>query len=96
MKKATSALPGILSKQGALLLNARLVEQVADLMHDTAFFIKDASGRYVVVNQSLVDRHGLKDKSQMIGDALDVFLAGFARVHGASVELTPARVKAIG
>lgn len=67
MKKATPVLPGILSKQGALLMDARLVEQVADLMHDTAFFIKDASGRYVVVNQSLVDRHGLKDKSQMLG-----------------------------
>ncbi len=48
-------------------MDARLVEQVADLMHDTAFFMKDASGRYVLVNQSLVERHGLKDKSQMLG-----------------------------
>lgn len=48
-------------------MDARLVEQVADLMHDTAFFIKDASGRYVLVNQSLVERHGLTDKSLMIG-----------------------------
>ncbi len=67
MKKATSALPGIFSNQGALLMDARLVEQVADLMHDTAFFIKDVTGRYVLVNQSLVVRHGLKDKSQMLG-----------------------------
>jgi hypothetical protein len=36
-------------------------------MQNTAFFIKDASGRYVVVNQSLVERHGLKEKSQMLG-----------------------------
>lgn len=68
MKTAgAAALPGILSTQGALLIDARLVEQVTDLMHDTAFFIKDASGRYLVVNQSLVERHGLAEKTQMIG-----------------------------
>lgn len=44
-----------------------MIEQVADLMHDTAFFIKDDAGRYLVVNQSLVERHGLRDKSQMLG-----------------------------
>lgn len=67
MKKATPGFPGIVSTQGALLVDARLVEEVANLMHDTAFFIKDASGRYLVVNQSLVERHGLRDKSQMLG-----------------------------
>ena len=67
MKNTSAALHGILSAQGALLIDSRLVEQVANLMHDTAFFIKDASGRYLVVNQSLVERHGLADKSQMIG-----------------------------
>lgn len=67
MKKVTPAFPGLLSKQGVLLIDARLIEQVADLMHDTAFFIKDVSGRYLVVNQSLVERHGLKEKSQMLG-----------------------------
>ena len=67
MKKAATAFPGILSTQGTLLMDARMIELVADLMHDTAFFIKDASGRYLVVNQSLVERHGLKHKSQMLG-----------------------------
>jgi PAS domain S-box-containing protein len=67
MKKTASAFPGILSTNGTLLVDARVVEQLADLMHDTAFFIKDASGRYLVVNQSLVERHGLKQKSQMLG-----------------------------
>ena len=67
MKSAATAIPGILSPQGTLLIDVRLVEQIADLMHDTAFFIKDASGRYIVVNQSLVERHGLADKSQMLG-----------------------------
>jgi len=67
MKAAFASLPGIVSDKGQLLVEARLVEQIADLMHDTAFFIKDAAGRYVVVNLSLVERHGLKDKSQMVG-----------------------------
>ena len=67
MKTAFSALPGILSPRGHLLIDTQFVEQVADLMHDTAFFIKDANGRYVVVNQSLVERHGLAGKAQMIG-----------------------------
>ena len=81
MKTASTALPGMLSAQGALLIDSRLVEQVADLMQDTAFFIKDASGRYLVVNQSLVERHGLADKSQMIGRRpCDVCSGDFGRV----------------
>jgi AraC-like DNA-binding protein len=67
MKKAATAFPGTLSTQGTLLMEVRMIEQIADLMHDTAFFIKDASGRYMVVNQSLVERHGLRSKSQMLG-----------------------------
>lgn len=67
MTKVTRALSGLLSKQGSLLIDTRHVELIADLMHDTAFFIKDGLGRYLVVNQSLVERHGLKYKSQMVG-----------------------------
>jgi PAS domain S-box-containing protein len=67
MKTGSPALPGIVSTHGALLIESRLLEQLADLMHDTAFFVKDALGRYLVVNQSLVERHGLADKWQMIG-----------------------------
>lgn len=58
---------GMVSERGALLVDARLLEQIADLMHDTAFFIKDAAGRYLVVNLSLVERHGLRDKAEMLG-----------------------------
>jgi PAS domain S-box-containing protein len=67
MKQHTAALPGLLSIKGALLIDTRHIEKISDLMHDTAFFIKDAEGRYLVVNQSLVERHGLKDKTQMLG-----------------------------
>lgn len=67
MKAISSAFPSIISSGERLLLDVQLVEQVADLMHDTAFFIKDSTGRYVMVNKSIVERHGLKNKSQMIG-----------------------------
>lgn len=67
MKNTTSLPHGLLSADGALLVDARLVEQVADVMHDTAFFIKDAEGRYRVVNRSIVEWHGLAHKSQMLG-----------------------------
>jgi AraC-like DNA-binding protein len=67
MKKAISTFPGIFSNHGALLLDFRVIEPLVDLLHDTAFFIKDSAGRYLLVNQSLVERHGMKHKSQMLG-----------------------------
>ena len=44
-----------------------LLERLFDRSPDVAFFVKDATGRYVAVNESLVARHGLKSKSQVIG-----------------------------
>ncbi len=44
-----------------------LLERLFDQSMDVAFFVKDAHGRYVAVNESLVARHGLKSKSQVIG-----------------------------
>jgi len=59
--------PSTMQSQGNISIDARLIEQVADLMHDTAFFIKDLDGRYCLVNRSIVEWHGLAHKSQMIG-----------------------------
>lgn len=44
-----------------------LLVRLFDQAPDVAFFVKDAFGRYVAVNDSLVARHGLKNKSQVIG-----------------------------
>ncbi|MCU0712965.1 MAG: AraC family transcriptional regulator [Pirellula sp.] len=44
-----------------------LLSKLFDLSPDVAFFIKDAAGKYIAVNQSLVERHGLKSKSQVLG-----------------------------
>lgn len=54
-------------------------EPLFDAMPDVVFFVKDLQGRYVVVNQTLVNRCGLKEKSQLIGRTADeVFPASLA------------------
>lgn len=42
-------------------------EVLFDGLYDTVYFIKNAAGQYVVVNETLVERCGLKRKSQLIG-----------------------------
>jgi AraC-like DNA-binding protein len=49
------------------VVDLSVLEDLFDQMPDIAFFVKDASGRYAVVNNSLVARHGLLEKSQVIG-----------------------------
>jgi len=59
----------------------RLLEQLFDHTPDIAFFIKDAAGRYIVVNDSLAERHGLRSKSQMLGRRpSDVCPGDFGRI----------------
>ena len=48
-------------------IDVLLLEQLFDVVTDVAFFVKDADGRYVSVNQSLVTRHGLQNKNEAIG-----------------------------
>lgn len=48
-------------------MDARLLEQLFDSVPDIAFFIKDASGCYQVVNHTLVERNGLASKQDLIG-----------------------------
>ncbi|MDA0707423.1 MAG: AraC family transcriptional regulator [Proteobacteria bacterium] len=42
-------------------------EIVFDCLTDSVFFIKDSRGRYLSVNQTLVQRCGLLDKSELLG-----------------------------
>jgi PAS domain S-box-containing protein len=48
-------------------LDPALLEELFDHTHDITFFMKDAAGRYLVVNQALVERHGYRQKSEVIG-----------------------------
>jgi AraC-like DNA-binding protein len=67
VKIRTISPPNLVASDGSLALDARVLEQLFDQTPDIAFFIKDAAGRYVVVNHSLVERNGLRDKSQLLG-----------------------------
>ncbi len=44
-----------------------LLVQLFEYASDIAFFIKDAGGRYIDVNESLLRRHGLKCKADALG-----------------------------
>lgn len=52
---------------GVSSIDVNILAQLFDSAPDVAFFVKDATGRYVVVNESLVKRHGLKSRSDVIG-----------------------------
>jgi AraC-like DNA-binding protein len=52
---------------GALLADPFFAEALFDLLADVVFFVKDAIGRYIVVNTTLMRRCGFQHKSQLIG-----------------------------
>jgi PAS domain S-box-containing protein len=51
----------------AMATSLPMVEQLFDHVPETAFFLKDSEGRYLAVNQSLVERCGMQEKVQLIG-----------------------------
>ena len=56
-----------------------VLERLFDHLPDTAFFLKDTGGRYVAVNESLVERCGLRHKRDLIGRHVrDIFPAPLA------------------
>jgi AraC-like DNA-binding protein len=58
-----------------------LLERLFDRSPEVAFFIKDEAGRYAAVNESLVARHGLKHKSQVLGKCpQDICPGDFGRI----------------
>jgi len=59
--KAAPGAPSAISAELAI------IEPLFDHVPETAFFIKDIHGRYVAVNQSLVERCGLESKRQLLG-----------------------------
>ena len=69
---------GVLAATG---IDRALLEELFDHTPDIAFFIKDADGRYTNVNHSLVERHGLQSKAEMIGRRpADVCVGSFGRI----------------
>ncbi len=65
-------------------VEASVLEKLFDQAPDVAFFIKDAAGRYLAVNASLVERHGLRQKSQVLGKRpSDICPGDFGRIPAA-------------
>ena len=61
-----------------------MLEQLFDHVPETAFFLKDRTGRYQVVNQSLVHRCGLREKRQLVGRHVrDIFPSELAERYAA-------------
>ena len=81
MKLSTTAALRSLASPPAGTVDMRLLEQLFVHTPDTAFFIKDARGCYLAVNNSLLERHGLRDKSQMLGRRpCDICPGDFGRI----------------
>ncbi len=79
MKQLAAAAPGVPAP-----VDVALLESLFDQAPDVAFFIKDAAGRYQVVNRSLVERHGLRQKSQVLGKRPSEICPGeFGRIPAA-------------
>lgn len=65
----------------------RTVETLFDHVPDTAFFVKDRAGRYLAVNQSFVERCGLRDKQEITGRSVrEIFPAELAARYEAQDE----------
>ena len=64
-----------------------MIEQLFDHVPETVFFLKDSSGRYVAVNQTLVARCGLREKSDLLGKHVrDIFPVELAQRYAAQDE----------
>jgi PAS domain S-box-containing protein len=70
-----------------LLAGLATIEQLFDHVPETAFFLKDRHGRYLAVNQSLVERCGLREKRDLVGRHVrDIFPAELAERYAAQDE----------
>ncbi|MFJ3481917.1 helix-turn-helix domain-containing protein [Pseudomonas sp. NPDC090202] len=67
-----------------LLSSLERVAPLFDALPDVVFFVKDAQARYALVNQTLAQRCGCKEKSQLVGrTAEDVFPPRFGPLYTA-------------
>ena len=67
MKVGTMRSVGAQLQAGNLPVAADVLAELFDHAPDLAFFVKDNTGRYLAVNESLIKRHGYRHKSQVLG-----------------------------
>ena len=81
LKKKRTIEPPVSVVSHVTQVDVALLVQLFDQVSEIAFFVKDAKGCYVAVNQSLLTRHGLKNSSQVIGKRpIDVCPGDFGRI----------------
>ncbi|MFZ6772830.1 helix-turn-helix domain-containing protein [Undibacterium sp. SXout7W] len=69
---------------GLSLRDAFFSEALFDAMPDIVFFVKDDQGKYIVVNQTLVRRCGLREKSALLGRTVaELFPGSMAAAYSA-------------
>lgn len=62
-------------------IDLSLLEILFDQVQDVVFFVKNSKGEYICINDSLVNRHGLKSKADAIGKRpCDICPGDFGRV----------------
>lgn len=67
---------------GASIADPFFSEALFDALPDVVFFVKDIEGRYVVVNQTLVQRCGQRHKSALLGrTSAEVFAHSFGQTY---------------
>jgi AraC-like DNA-binding protein len=73
--------------QGALA-GAAMLQETFDWIPDVVFFVKDAAGRYRLVNRTLADRCGIAHRESIVGrTASEVFPAPLGASYAAQDEL---------
>ena len=76
--------PAVVAATAASPAARALLEQLFDHLPETAFFLKDTRGHYLAVNQSLVERCGLREKRELLGlHVRDIFPAELAKGYAA-------------
>ena len=60
-------LPAGRESLAAAIADPFFAEILFDTLPDVVFFIKDMQGRYLVVNRTLAERCGVRDKAGLIG-----------------------------
>lgn len=64
-----------------------VVSELFKNIPDTAFFVKDGEGRYVLCNQSLIDRCGLRGEAEIVGRHVrEIFPADLGERYAAQDE----------
>ena len=67
---------------GRFLKNLESIEPLFDALSSVVFFIKNTEARYVFVNQTLVNRCGLKDKTAILGKtSSEVFPHSLGKIY---------------